>query len=106
MPLELGSVPETLRVILVRGADFVSTLRRKDGSPWPVGSQIILEFQRAGAPSYEWAAATNGALAVWDVDQQDVDAVIAGRVRGVKLWYVEGGLRLLWAQGDIDVRGA
>lgn len=103
MALVLGSTPEELRVTLVRGADFVSTLRRKDGSNWPAGSQVLLEFIKSTPPNVEWSATISTSTVVWNVDQVEVDALIAVKARAVKLWYVEGGLRLLWAQGEIEV---
>lgn len=101
MSVVLGSVPQTLKVVLVPGADFVSILRRQDGLNWPV-ADLILEFLTD--PITEWTADIVGAVATWNIDQNDVDELLALKPRGVKLWYVEGDLRLLWAQGEVDRR--
>lgn len=104
MAFTLGQAPDTLRVTLVGGADFVSSLRRKDGTPWPANSSLKLAFSPTTGSVVEWAATFANAVAIWDVDQVDVDALIALKPRVVRLWYSEGDLRLLWAQGDIDIR--
>jgi len=98
MAFTLGHAPDRLNVILIAGSDFASSLKRKDGVAWPV-VEISLDFG-----STEWPATVVDDVASWDVDQDDVDLLIAARPRGVKLWYVEGERRLLWAQGDVDVR--
>lgn len=102
MAFTLGSAPDTLKVVLVKGADFVSTLTRKDGTDWPVDTEVVLEFKTTSPVS--WSATLTGSSAMWNVDQADVDALIAAKPRSVKLWYVEGEVRLLWAQGDLDIR--
>lgn len=95
MTFTLGQAPEKLTVVLVAGADFVSSLDRSDGEPWP-DVEISLDFGTA-----VWPATLDGASARWNVDQADVDALLATRPRSVRLWYVDGPTRLLWAQGAI-----
>lgn len=101
MTFTLGYTPEKFKLVLAAGADFFSALTRSDGQPWPVGSELILDFAGA-APS--WTATLSGATATWDVDQADVDALIAARPRKVRLFYVDGEARLLWAVGALDVK--
>lgn len=103
MPLTMGQAPEALKVVLVAGADFVTQLRRKDNSPWPSAAQLQLAFDREGGVT-EWPASFAGSTAIWDIDVADVNALIAQRPRFVRLWYVDGGLRLIWAQGELDIR--
>ncbi len=104
---QMGQPPESLRVVLVAGADFVTQLRRKDGTPWPVGSDLYLAFSfsaSSGQTPVRWDAAFSGDVAAWNVDHLEVDALIAKRPSVARLWYVEDPLELLWAQGDLDIR--
>jgi len=107
MTLVLGQGPLALRVVLVTGADFVSALKRSDSTDWEVGTAIELEIRTRdenGDTVYEsWPAAIAGDTAEWNLDLADVNAVIAARPSTVRLWYVLGELRLLWAQGDVEV---
>lgn len=95
MTFTLGYTPEKFRLVITAGSDFYAPLTRSDGVPWPAGCQLVLDFDNGTT----WPATLQGANATWDVDQDDVDALIATRPRKVRLWYVEGETRLLWAQG-------
>lgn len=95
MSFTLGYTPEKFKLALTAGSDFFSALTRSDGASWPDGTQLVLEFDTGAS----WPAALSGATATWDIDQDVVDAVIAARPRKVRLWYVDGETRLLWAQG-------
>lgn len=103
--ITLGTVPQVLKVILVEHADFVASMRRSDGQSWPDGASLSLQFTlKEGGPTI-WEASFASAVASWDVDRDVVDALVASKPRAVRLWYEEGELQALWAQGEIDVRG-
>lgn len=107
MSFTLGQGPETLRVVLVSNADFVSALKRSDATSWDLATQIALEIRtraQDGTTAYvTWTATLNGDTAQWNVDMLEVNNVIAARPSTVRLWYTLGELRLLWAQGDVEV---
>jgi len=100
MAFTLGSAPEKFKVVVSAGSDFFSALTRSDGQPWPDGAELIIDFGDA-APA--WHAALAGATATWAVDEADVDALIAAKPKKVRLFYVDGDTRLLWAQGALAV---
>lgn len=101
----LGAVPKNLKVPLIAGADFVAALRRKDDVPWPGTTVIRLEFVMPDTSNnVTWDAAIDGAVATWNFDKADVDAVLAAVSVAVKLWYIDGDVELLWAQGEVDPR--
>lgn len=100
----LGSVPQMLKVILTKNADFVASMKKADNTSWP-SAQLFLQFEIKDASPIVWQASFSGAVASWNVDLVDVNALLAAKPRGVKLWYDEGDYEALWAQGEIDVRG-
>lgn len=97
MTFTLGYTPEKFKVIVAAGADFYAALTRSDDTDWPASSVLTLDFGEGTL----WEATLSGATAQWNVDQVDVDVLIARRPRGVKLWYVDGATRLLWAHGSL-----
>ena len=103
--ISLGAAPLQLTVTLVRGADFVQQLTRKDGTPWPTDAQVTLELIHADTANTRWDATLSESTAVWNVDTAEVEATIAKRIRGAKLWYVQGELKVLWGMGDADIQG-
>lgn len=104
MTVTLGSVAQGLAVNLTLHADFVCAMRRSDGQDWPE-SVVSLEFQVRDGEPVTWNATLSGDTAQWNVDQDEVDALIEMRPRAVRLWYIQGELRLLWAQGEVEQRG-
>lgn len=100
MAVKLGLTPEQLTVILTRDADFVAVMRRSDGTPWESGVELSLDFGTAG----QWPATLTADKAEWQVDAAVVNTLLDARPRGVRLWYVNGTTKLLWASGSIDKR--
>lgn len=110
MTFTLGFAPENFSVLLSAGSDFVAALRRSDNTAWPAGITLTLDFGAVTNPAtpdadpvpVQWAATLNGPTATWDVDETQVAlALLATKVR---LWYVEGETRLLWASGAVKVK--
>lgn len=99
MSVILGRPPEKLKVTVSPGSIFASSIRRADGQSWREGVQLVLDFG-----TVEWTAQTSGDLALWGESAAEVDAMLATRPRGVKLWYVDGDTRVLWASGSLDRR--
>lgn len=99
MTLTFGYTPQELRVVLSRGASFSSSLRRSDGEAWPAGLQLSLDFDGA-----VWPADLNGPVASWTRSADEVDAVLTAGPNTVRLWYVAGDRKLLWATGQVSVR--
>lgn len=93
--ITLGYQPETLRLILVAGADFTSTLTNRDGDWSPT---CVIELRLDDGTS--WPATISGDTATWDIDKVAVDQVIAG-VRKVALFYTDGAADLCWAKGSV-----
>lgn len=100
MTLVLGSVPENLSVVLVKDADFFTTLQDEDG-PWPVTAEIKLVFSNGTT----WDAVITGADAIFNVDSADVNTLIAARPPKVKLMYIDGPAEICWAIGQVETNG-
>lgn len=99
----LGAAPESLTLVLVDDADFVSGLDSADGD-WPTGAAIALTFNDTARTT--WAAAIDGAHADWNVDKAAVSALIddLGNAPRVRLTYTEGDVDLIWATGTVSIR--
>lgn len=97
MSFTLGFTPEKFKLVVAAGSDFYASLVRSDGNDWSDSAELILDF----ADGATWTADLSGATATWDVDQDDVDVVIALKPKKVRLWYVDGETRTLWAQGSL-----
>lgn len=91
----LGNAPESLRLILVSDADFVSTLTNSDGN-WSGTASIELRFD----DDTVWPAVIAANTATWNVDKAVVDAV-PSTVRKVSLFYTDGAADLCWAKGTV-----
>lgn len=94
-PVTLGYSPTQMRLLLTAGADFVTTLVSQDGD-WPATAAITIEVGTA-----TWTATLTGPEARFDVDQTEVDAVIAQTPRSFRLWYTDGEARLMWGRGPV-----
>lgn len=101
MVVSLGNVPEKLKVVVSRDANFVAGIRRVTGT-WAAGVELILDFGNV-----EWTAEITDALALWAKTPADVNLMLASRPRGVQLWFVDPagvGARILWASGDLVLK--
>lgn len=101
--LALGKKALALEVSLYREADFVDSLQREDGTPWPVGSTLTLQITLGDNSTVSWPATYAGDTARWNVDKVEVMAAINARPKAVRLWYVEDDADLLWGQGKVKV---
>ena len=99
MAITLGSVPDNLRVVLTKGADFYTVLHNQT-EDWPVGVQIEL---RIGGEV--WEAAIAGPDATFSVDYLVVDALLATKHRRAALFYIDGDFETAWATGEVYVSG-
>ena len=96
MPLTLGARPETLTVVLTRGADFVATLTNRNGA-WDPTATITLVFSTD--PETTWTATINGADAVFNEDKALADAIPGNT--SVELRHTVGDLDQVWARGRV-----
>lgn len=70
---ELGWRPQPgYNVNLGRDNDFVQTLTRTDGQPWPAGTVVRLLL----GDTVTWPATVSGASLVWNVDKATVNTVL------------------------------
>lgn len=104
----LGLVPLDVTVVLARDAGFVASIVADDDSGWPDGTAVALVFStsaRAAQPTgLRWEATVDGDTAAWDVEDEDVAAVIAAGVQFARLLYTEAdGTVLLWGRGQVRV---
>lgn len=99
MTFTLGRAPDKFTLDLVDDADFITALRRSDGLDWP--DTLVVTIELPTAVPTEWAGELDGSRIRWNVDVTDVAPVIAERPKKVKLWYVDGAVRLLWASGTV-----
>lgn len=100
-PIVLGPQPVEFRLNLPAGADFVAEIVIPDDESAldPAGS-VELRFTDL-TPVVVWAATIDpaGRLVRWNVDEIDVDAVLAAGPRKVRLHYELAESDLLWARG-------
>lgn len=103
MTIQLGTIPENLRVHLAADADFVASMTSTTGT-WP-GTGVTLELiDPMGTVVASWPATISGAVASWDVDAAEVAPVVAAGVRTARLHYTDSaGSDLLWARGSVTV---
>lgn len=101
MTFTLGRAPEKFNVVLVDDADFITALHRVDDSPWP--TTLVATIEISTDPATMWEGTVDGAYIRWEVDAADVSTVRALRPKKAKLWYVDGGTRLLWASGTVTL---
>lgn len=103
MTIQLGTIPETLRVYLASDADFAASMTSTTGT-WP-GTGVTLKFiGPAGTVVASWPATIAGAIAAWDIPAAQVAPVVAAGVRLARLHYTDkNGNELLWAKGSITI---
>lgn len=94
--LTLGHHPETLLLVLVSDADFVTTLTNSDGD-WSPTAQIELRI----GDDIVWPATIADDVATFDVDKVAVNQAIASDNDRVRLFYVDGTADLCWAKGKV-----
>jgi hypothetical protein len=101
MTITLGSVPESLRVELTRGGDFIQTLESEDAEgvavDWVDGEVVTLVFDTGDV----WAATLSTNEATWNVDKAVVEALLDDGARRVMLLYTADGADLPWAKGSV-----
>lgn len=95
----LGLQPETLRVNLTTGADFLCTIRLDTN--WPTGTTLSLVFPNTSITA--WAATIATTDAVFSVDKAITDTIPDGA--DVQLKYVNGTTDQTWAVGTVIRRG-
>jgi hypothetical protein len=96
MTVALGSAPESMRLVLTSGADFICTIVSNDGD-WPSGAVIAIETEYT-----VWTATIVGPEARFNVDKDEVDALIAQKPRRFRLAYAEGTADLVWGSGLVS----
>jgi hypothetical protein len=96
----LGQAPYRMTVVLSPGTDFVATMTRDDGQPWPDGT--VIELALVGGAT--WPGTVAGASVNWDVNETLVQAAVDAGVKHAKLYHVNGDTRVLWAAGPVVVR--
>lgn len=89
MALTLGTKPEQLKVLLNPGADFLLTLRPREGSGVVWGDDVRLELVIG---ERTWTADVSANAATFAVDQDEVDAALAQEDLSARLWYVQTGV--------------
>lgn len=95
--INLGLQPETLRVILTTGADFLCTVRLNEN--WPGSTVLSLVFDDGTS----WSATISTTDAIFSVDKAVADVVPDNTP--VKLRYVNGTTDQIWAVGTVVRRG-
>lgn len=97
----LGNAPHRMTLVLSSGADFVASLTRADGEPWPAGEGNSVTIEVADVI---WVGTPVGATITWDVDEADVTLVIAQKPKKARLFYTNGPTKVLWATGPVVIR--
>lgn len=95
----LGQTPHQMTLELAADTDFIAVLRRTDGADWDVGTAIEVAIG-----DEVWPAAISGPNATWEVDEVDVNALIATNPKKARLYYSLGTQKVLWASGPVVVR--
>ena len=100
--ITVGPEPRLLSMRLVTGADFYETQTVEvDGvaTDWPAGTTLAYRFDNG----VTWAATIVGAVATFNLDKADADAIPAGT--GVRLTYTNGTTDETWEIGTVKRRG-
>lgn len=101
MSINLGYVPQSLTVTLVRGSGFASSLVAS--APWPDGTVITLVFDPGHPDAITWTAAVDDVTASWQTSADDVGAVLDLDPRAVLLQYSDAsGVVVPWARGPVN----
>jgi hypothetical protein len=99
--IDLGQKVKSLNVDLTQDADFVATMRRRDGTDWPTGLEVKLKFSDSN--STEFVADVAGPTISWTIDKDVVNSLIDRKPLTVQLLYTDpsvgAGLDLVWAVG-------
>lgn len=95
----LGFTPHDLDVILTRGADFFTTIKKKTGD-WDPGVAITLVL---GGTSFPFTIDGDDATLV--IDKADVETVINARTTKAKVLYNQGSADVTWMMGDVISSG-
>lgn len=103
MSFRLGTKPETMTLVLCRGADFASTLHNTEDD-WPVTAEITLSIGNGHSP-VTWTSTLAGPDATFSETSDTVDALIKTKPTKVKLYYVDGSIDVLWAVGSVEIDG-
>jgi hypothetical protein len=98
--LTLGATPAALTLVLSRNADFVASLTRADGTPFPDGSEISIVID-GGSPL---TGTITGPTVSWEVDEAVVGTIIAASPKQARMYYELDETKVLWATGSVVVR--
>ena len=103
--IEIGSRPEAVKLYLVQGGSFTTTL--ESDAVWPDGIAIRLVFYKDLNDSLNtvgWDAFLDNQFAVWDLSPSSVEEIIDGEYMIVRLLYVEAdGSVMVWGSGEVSV---
>jgi hypothetical protein len=95
-----GVAPTFGNLNLTRYGDFITEIDTVDGSDWP-GRWEFRFLPDNSSIWIDWVATISGGTASWNVDKDDVAAVLDSGVTVYRLFYVDGDYDLEWARGPI-----
>ena len=98
--IRAGNRARDLLVDLDMGDVFVWTIRRRDGLDWPDGTEWRYQFESSDGVTAPivWPADLDGPLAVWNINNTQVRAVLQARALEVKIYFNNR----LWAKGHVN----
>lgn len=100
--LSFGTSPIPGVIKLSRYSDFVTEMISNTGS-WPDTAQIEFRFLAANTNTWvTWPATISGPIATWNVDKDDVAAMLNTGATRYWLFYLEGDYDLEWSKGPIE----
>lgn len=100
-PLTFGTTPRPGILYLSRYGDFITELISSTGS-WPDYAALDFRFMPSNSSTWtSWPATIDGAIASWNVDKDDVAAVLSLGAGSYRLFYTEGTYDLEWSKGSI-----
>ena len=94
--ITLGWDAIKMTVQLSRDSDFIAALISDEGD-WPDDTLIELRFSGEGMAPVAWPADIVGPRATWEMDKDDVAAILTAGATVAKLFYND----MLWAKGVI-----
>lgn len=109
--LELGIVPEGLKVRLSQDAPFVASIGAQDQTTggwteWPADTQLRIEFRAPGEVSRSFDFSIAGPFATISVPELDVNTLANYEGLWVQLWLTyPPAEEFLWCVGEVTWSG-
>jgi hypothetical protein len=110
LPIDLGWIPQEIRIILSAGQGFVLQITPTDPTAIPDGTTAVMNLYPPEteslpvaywpAPIDSWDASISEGIVSWDVASGSADVIPQFAFVRIILTYVDGSY--VWAKGQVD----